>query len=101
MERTEQLEVTFFARPNGRQQTNFAPCTPEVKRLGEAVRKRGYRFEGEVLTTGHVHLDCCNEDEQLSNAVCPNDESVHTEFERVVREAAQRLGINQEAGDEN
>ncbi len=92
-ERTHELAVTQYLRPNGKKRAVQAPVTQEIARLGELVIERGFRFDCEELQTGHVSIDCCNDEDQITIEVCPNDESVHVAMENVVRDAAKVLGI--------
>lgn len=91
------VAFTQFVLPGARRiPLTFEPG-PELDALAAELIAAGYRFECEVLRTGHVHLDCCGpgldgpdaarEDTQLAAAVCTNDPAVVLAVERVIRTA--------------
>lgn len=64
---------TQFLHPNGRKRKDWIRVSPEVKKLATELISNGYAFECEILRTGQVHLDCCNDEHVLANAICNND----------------------------
>ena len=92
--RTAKIPVTFFGLPDGKRHLVEAPVTPEIAKLAGQVVAHGFRFEAEVLTTGLVSIDCCNEDDQIAIHLCNNNEEVHGALEKVVRDAADYLELH-------
>jgi hypothetical protein len=53
---------------------------------------KGARFECEHLRTGQVSLTVSYHDEDIAIQVIPNDEHVLGAIDRLVRDAAERIG---------
>lgn len=60
----------------GQQRQVWIGVTPELKAVADSLMAAGYQFECEELTSGKVHLDCCNADYVLANAVVDNGSPV-------------------------
>jgi hypothetical protein len=82
---------TQYLRPHGRPQEVEIARPADIEQLAAAVRVRGFAFEIEVLTTGEINMDCCNEDEQLCCEVCDNGPQVPDAVDRLVRQAHKIL----------
>lgn len=93
MERTENVPVTQYLRPHGEKRECKAPVTPEFKSLADRFVAAGGKYEAEVLTTGQVSLSAAftveGEMQDIAIEICPNNESIHTAFEKVIQ-ASQR-----------
>jgi hypothetical protein len=90
--------VTFtqFMRPDGRQVEVLTDMPDEVADLAAALQSRGYLFEIEVLTTGHVNADISDpgdEDRILGAAFVPNGPDVPGALETMIRKAAMAAGM--------
>ncbi len=89
--------VTFtqFLRPNGRREEIWIVRPHDIAAKADAIKAAGYRFEAEVLTTGHVHIDVCGdvdgEDVQLSSRIVDNGPEVLTAVDELVLEAHARV----------
>lgn len=84
----ENREAGF--RP-GQRRTVWTTVSPELKAMADAITAAGYKFECEELSNMHVHLDCCNDDHALANAVVPNGPGVVPAVEKVIRRAHARI----------
>ena len=71
-------DVTFteYLLPDGKRRSLTITCEDEIADKANALRAEGWQFEIETLQTGKVHLDCCNDEEQLANEVVEDRYSV-------------------------
>ncbi len=87
------IPFTQFLLPHGRRTPVTFDASPDLEALAAELLAAGYRFEVEVLRTGHVHLDCCGPsldgegDGPIALEVCPNGPPVVAAVEHVVRDA--------------
>lgn len=83
------VPVTQFLRPNGRQVDVWTDRPTAIAEKAQKLIDAGYRFESEVLTTGHVHVDVSKPDDDgpLANFVRPNGPGVGDAFDVMVEEA--------------
>lgn len=67
-----QNSVTFRYFPLGASpQSAVFPVSTQVERLFGELTTANWQFEIEVLSTGHIHADCCNEHGQLASTLVP------------------------------
>lgn len=88
------IAFTQFMLPMGKRVRTTFEASREVEALADELIAAGYRFECEVLRTGHVHIDCCGPaldgtggDGPLALEVCENGPPVVAAVETVVRVA--------------
>lgn len=93
------IPFTQFHRPNGRPEAVSIDRPADVEAKAREVIARGWKFECEVLTTGHVHLDVCNADEQLASEICDNGPAVEGAVDRLVAAAHARLDAPKERSE--
>lgn len=79
-----------FLLPHGEQRHTTIDMPDEVAVFGGELREAGYRFEIEVLRTGHIHADVCDDEGQLASEVCSNGPEVPVAIERMIRTAHSR-----------
>ena len=87
---------TQFLRPDGRPVERHVERPEEIARLAESIITAGGRFEAEVLTTGDVTLTVergDGDDGPIAMEVCPNGPGVPSAVDRLVRVAAETLGL--------
>lgn len=72
------VPLTQFILPNGEPRSVTAHVGPESARLATQIRKAGYTFECEVLTTGEVSLTCCSSETDIAIVICQNAPGVTT-----------------------
>jgi hypothetical protein len=92
------IPFTQFLRPNGRRKEDGIERPAEIEEMAQQIIAKGYRFEAEVLMTGHVHLDCCgpnpsdpNEDIQVTSVVSKNGPEILDKVDELVRTAHERI----------
>lgn len=82
---------TQFLLPDGRRELRTFDAGAEVNSLANELIGAGYRFECEVLRTGHVHMDCCGPtregDGPIALQVSSNGPEVVAAVEQLVRDA--------------
>lgn len=86
------VEFTEYVLPNGRRRQVFIDCPDYVAAAAEELHRRGYRFECETLTTGHVSLTIVgptgpvDEDDEgdVAIEVVPNGPSVLDAVDRLI-----------------
>lgn len=81
------IKFTQFVRPRGDKRAVEFNASPGAEALAKELVGAGWSFECEVLMNGEVHLDCCDEEEQLSNQVCENGPEVVVAVERLIKSA--------------
>lgn len=69
-----EVEFTQFLRPNGRKKPVFMPTSKTAADKAEEIKSAGYKFEVEVLTTGHVSATIADpiKEEDLAIVLVPN-----------------------------
>lgn len=82
---------TQFHLPFGRSTDEQIDVSPATERIASILLQRGYRFEIELLRTGEVHLDCCNNEHQLWNIIRPNGPGMREAVEQLVAQAYAEL----------
>lgn len=88
------MNFTRYYRPFGRTGGAEIEVSPEVEVLGAELIAAGWSFELELLSVdGMVHLDCCDEGEQLANDIVPNGPGVPAAVEALVRRAYEEWGL--------
>jgi len=85
------IYATQFHLPDGRRSTIGIDRPEAIEKLAEELVSVGYRFEAEVLTTGLVHIDVCDDEDVLAMFVSNNDSSVLVEFDALVQRAHAAL----------
>ena len=93
---TDAREIPFtqYLLPDGRRKQTGIERPAAVAAKAEELIKRGFRFECEVLTTGHVSLTVADPDEEIDIAievVC-NGPEVPLAVDRLVEQAIAALG---------
>lgn len=86
----DEIPFTQYSLPDGRQSTVLYKPDPSVGRLAGAILKRGgFRFECEILTTGEVSLTChdTKRQEDIAIQVCANGPGIHDAVDRMIRQA--------------
>lgn len=88
------IPFTQYLRPDGKKQLIFIDRPDEIATVAKHVTDKGFRFEAEVLTTGHVSLTVFDPEDEVDIAikVVPNGPEVVEAVDELVRIAASRLG---------
>lgn len=88
------IHFTQYLRPNGVTLHRTFEASREVEALADELVAAGYRFEVELLSSGHVHMDCCgpvlhdrSDDGAIALELCDNGPPVEAAVERLVRGA--------------
>lgn len=84
------IKFTQFMRPDGQRKPVEIDAGDEVQGMADELAGAGWQFETEVLTTGAVHADCCNEDGQLGVALVDNGPGVPAAIAKMVSESWAR-----------
>lgn len=89
------VNFTECVLPNGRKRPNSIERSVEIADLAATVEAKGYRFEIEVLRTGHVSMTVeSNTDEPpLAHKLVANGPKVPETVDALVRAAAERLEL--------
>ncbi len=89
------ITFTEYVLPNGRKRPMQIERPVEITDLAESIQRKGYRFEIELLRTGHVSMTVeNNSDEQpLAHKLVPNGSKVPETVDALVRTAAERLKL--------
>jgi len=95
-DKQESIEFTQFLLPNGRREQVRIPVDKEIYGLASQLTTKGYRFEIEVLRTGHVSMEVCRETEEgeaevLANEIVPNGPEIPEAVNRMIRSATTAL----------
>ena len=79
------MEFTQYILPHGRKTLQYFECDDEILKKYEFIKKKGMRFEVEILTNGEVSLTIFNVETEVDEFIelCSNGP--------VVREAISRL----------
>lgn len=87
--------MTFvqFLLPNGRQRQNSIEVSPEAEVMAREVQAAGFRFEIELLATGDVSAECCDDVRELAGFVRENGPGMREAVEKLVHEAHGQLQI--------
>jgi len=84
------IPFTEYVLPHGRRQMGGFQRPDEVADKASAIRKAGYRFEAEVLSTGHVSLTivgCCprvSEESDVAIEIAMNGPEVTKAVDRMI-----------------
>lgn len=70
------VNFTQFLRPDGRKKTTAISMPDNVADKADAIVAAGYRFECELLTTGHVSFTISDNDGDYAIKVIPNGPGV-------------------------
>lgn len=83
------IPFTQFIRPSGRPQPVTVDRPAEIEAMAQELIEAGYRFEIEVLTTGHINMDCVRPgaDEPLAGELSRNGPEVLEAVDRMVTAA--------------
>jgi hypothetical protein len=57
--------------PDGHRSLEHYDVGEELEVKAQELTSAGWSFEMELLSTGVIHLDCCDGEEQLWNVLCP------------------------------
>lgn len=90
------IQFTQFLRPNGRTTPITIDRPPAIEARADTLYARGYRFEAEVLTTGHVSLTVVDRAEgvDLEIEVVPNGPKIPEAVDLLVNRAYENLITN-------
>jgi hypothetical protein len=85
--------MTFiqYLLPDGRQRVGSIDVSEETERLAAEIKAEGFRFESEILRTGKIHLDCCDNERSLWNIVRPNGPGMRDAVEELVIKAYREM----------
>lgn len=82
------IEFTQYLLPDGRRTTSEIERGAEVEAKAREIIDAGYRFECEVLRTGHVSLTIADprEEEDVAIVVVPNGPGIGEAVDKLVSE---------------
>jgi len=82
------VKFTQFLRPSGERKTvEIDGLAMEVEGFAAELAAAGWRLEIEVLRTGQVHADVCNEEGQLASFIEDNGHKIPPAIEALLRQA--------------
>lgn len=89
------IKFTQYVLPHGKMKEITVEMSEEISTLAQKLVEKGARFEIEVLSTGHIHMDCSfpSDDGPLSTKLCPNGPGVRLAVEELVKDACSRARI--------
>lgn len=70
------MQFTQYLRPNGKKQPVVIDRPEDIEIKVKEIEELGYKFEIEVLSTGIVHMDCCDSNEQIYSELCNNGPTI-------------------------
>lgn len=84
------IPFTQFMRPDGRPVQVSIDRPDDIVAKAQSIIARGYRFECEALTDGHVSLTITDEENgDLDIEVVPNGSEVPTAVDRLIERFAR------------
>lgn len=87
------IQFTQYLLPNGKRKLTSIERPQNVWEEAEEILKAGYRFECEMLTTGHVSLTIAGKNTDVEIEICRNDAEVPKAVDRIIT----RFDFNQAA----
>ena len=78
------ITVTEYMLPDGKQEKRQFEVSKEVWDKAELILEEGLRFEFEILRTGEAHFTITDDDEDVSNCVTPNDDTLLPTIEKCI-----------------
>lgn len=78
------IYFTQFLLPDGRKKIISIDRPDPVVSKADAIKRHGFRFECEVLTTGDVSLTISDDDQDHAIEVCANNEAVPATVDRLI-----------------
>lgn len=81
------VEFTEY-RPNGRQEQQHLELPDDVAAIAKQIAANGFRFEAEMLMTGHVSLTIADPviEEDVAIELFRNGPEIHARAEKMIRE---------------
>ncbi len=85
------IPFTQYLLPDGRRQATSIEMDDSISNAADALIKKGYRFECEILTTGDISITCVDPKDtgDIAIAICENGPEVPATVEKVVRQAVE------------
>lgn len=88
------MKLTRYCPPHGRREAISIEIGPKIEALAIELGRAGWSFEVAPLSVaGMVHLDCCNEDEQLAADIVPDGPRMCEAVSRLVQRAYEEWGL--------
>jgi hypothetical protein len=89
------VAFTQYLRPNGRAVDVSIERPDEISNLADKIVSRGYRFECEHLTTGHISVTIANPKKDIDEdiEVINNGPEVPIAIDRMIKRFASKIGI--------
>lgn len=87
------IPFTQYLRPDGQAVPVSIDRPAEIVTTAERIRERGFRFECEHLTTGHVSLTIAGPDDDEDIEVVTNGPDVPVAIDRMVKRFAAKIGV--------
>lgn len=91
MDALEPMAFTRFSLPNGHKSDEIIDVPAATARLARIITAKGFRFEVELLTTGEVHMDCCDNERQLWSIVRENGPGMRLAVQELVEMSYREL----------
>lgn len=85
------IPFTQYILPNGRTRKVTISRSTEICDKALIIRKRGLRFECEILSTGQVNFTITGQNIDVLIKICPNNEKVLEIVDQLVIEGYDRL----------
>jgi hypothetical protein len=86
-----EIPFTQYILPHGRRTSVSIDRPDEISSLAERFIESGGRYEAEVLTTGHVSLTACLDDDDIGIEVVNNGPGVAEAVDRLVHKSVAAL----------
>lgn len=95
------MKFTQFLFPDGRPMPIVIDMPADVEAMATELNTAGWSFEIEKHPDRTViHMDCCQDDRQLANALVENGPEVPSAVEALVRRAHERFQQESTNGQE-
>ena len=88
------IAFTQYMRPDGRKAAVTIDRPDEIAALANRITERGFRFECEHLSTGHVSLTIAGRDDDVDIEVVANGPDVPVAIDRMVKRFARKLPVS-------
>jgi hypothetical protein len=87
------IPFTQYMRPDGRRVEVLIGRPSEIAALASRIIERGFLFECEHLTTGHVSFTIAGPDDDEDIEVVSNGPEVPVAVDRMVKRFAAKIGV--------
>lgn len=80
------IPFTQYLRPNGKMVDVFIDRPRDIELKAQEIIAKGFRFECEELTTGHVSLTISDDEKDHAIKICMNGPLVPETVDKLIKE---------------